>query len=276
MKRIGLLSAALMFAFLPALMTGTESKTGASHLTAAQIVDKNVAARGGLAAWRSVKTLEMKGKMDAGGNGRTVVAAPGTKQGYKIVDSARKEPVQLPFVMELERGRKVRLEIEFEGKTAVQVYNGSEGWKLRPFLNRHQVENFTEEELKAASAQSDLDGLLIDYAAKGSQVALEGMEPVEGRDAYKLKVTDKSGHERRVWVDAGSFLEVKIEGTPRRLDGKNHAVATYLRNYKSINGLVMPYLIETAVDGVTNKERIQIESIVSNPKLDDSQFAMPR
>jgi len=276
MKKICLSCAVLMFAFLPALMVGSESKTGASHLTAAQIVDKNVAARGGLAAWRSVKTLEMKGKMDAGGNGRTVVAAPGTKQGYKIVDSARTEPVQLPFVMDLERGRKVRLEIEFEGKIAIQVYDGTEGWKLRPFLNRHQVENFTEEELKTASAQSDLDGLLIDYAAKGSQVALEGVEQVEGRDAYKLKVTDKSGHERRVWVDAGSFLEVKIEGTPRRLDGKNHAVATYLRNYKSVNGLVMPYLLETAVDGVTSKERIQIESIVSNPKLDDSQFAMPR
>jgi hypothetical protein len=38
----------------------------------------------------------------------------------------------------------------------------------------------------------------------------------------------------------------------------------------------MPYLLETAVEGVKEKERIQIEKIVLNPKLDDATFAMPR
>jgi hypothetical protein len=89
-------------------------------------------------------------------------------------------------------------------------------------------------------------------------------------------VTDKNGYARHVWVDAESFLEVKVEGNPRRLDGKYHPVATYLRDYRSVNGLKMPYLEETAVDGVKDREKIVIEEIVSNPKLDESRFAMPR
>jgi len=271
---------AIVLAYLPLLTAGTDTqtKTSAPRLTAEQIVDKNVAARGGLAAWRAVQTLEMKGKMQAGGNNRQSMSVPGvgTKQDMQLVPARPKEQVDLPFVMDLQRGRKQRVEIEFNGQTAVQVYDGTHGWKLRPFLNRHQVENFTPEELKAASAQSDLDGLLIDYAAKGSKVELSGVDDVQGRSAYNLTVTDKNGNARHVWVDAESFLEVRVEGTPRRLDGKYHPVSTYLRDYRSVNGLMMPFLLETAVEGVRDNEKIEVETIVSNPKLDEAKFAMPR
>lgn len=253
----------------------TETNGTTSGLTAAQIVERNVQARGGLTAWRAVHSLEMKGKMDAGGNNRPTIPVPGVRK----ADAAPQRPaeqVKLPFVMDLERGRKQRIEIEFKGQTAVQVYDGKQGWKLRPFLNRHDVEKFTPEELQAAATQSDLDGLLIDYAAKGSHVELQGVDQIEGHKAYNLKVTDSAGHARHVWVDAENFLEIKIEGTPRRLDGKYHPVATYMRDYRSVNGLIMPYLLETVVEGYKEKEQIQIESIVSNPKLDESRFGIPR
>jgi hypothetical protein len=268
---------AVMFAYLPLALAGagTETKGTAPKLSAAQIVDKNVAARGGLSAWRGLQTLQMKGKMDAGGNRREALVVP-TSKGMQVPAQRPAEQVQLPFVMELERGRKKRVEVKFNGETAVQVYNGSQGWKLRPFLNRHEVENYTPEEIKAAATDADLDGLLIDYAAKGAKVELVGVEPVESRNTYKLKVTDKNGYARHVWVDAESFLEVKVEGNPRRLDGKYHPVATYLRDYRPVNGLTMPYLEETVVEGVKDREKIVIEEIVSNPKLDASRFAMPR
>jgi len=38
-----------------------------AQLSAAQIVERNVAARGGLQAWRAVQTMSYSGKMDAGG-----------------------------------------------------------------------------------------------------------------------------------------------------------------------------------------------------------------
>lgn len=276
MKCMNLFCAVLMLGLVPASMAGADTKMAAPKLTATQIVDKNVAARGGLSAWRAVQTMEMKGKLEAGGNQRSTLPVAGQQEAAKVVPSRPKEQALLPFVMDLERGRKSRIELEFKGQTAVQVYDGTNGWKLRPFLNRHEVEKFTPEELKAASMQTDLDGLLIDYAAKGSTVALEGTEPVEGRPAYKLKVTDKNGNARHVWVDAESFLETKVEGVPRRLDGKYHPTATYLRDYRTVSGLMMPFVMETEVEGVRDTEKILIETIVANPKLDASRFAMPR
>ena len=108
--------------------------------------------------------------VESGGNRRPTIPIPGTRMSPEVKVNRPAEQAELPFVMELGRGRKQRLEIQFNGQTAVQVYDGAQGWKLRPFLNRHDVEKFTPEELKAAAQQSDLDGYLIDYAAKGSKV----------------------------------------------------------------------------------------------------------
>src|SRR6266853_4620930 len=153
------------------LVVVADSTTAPVDLTAAQIVDRNISARGGLQAWRTVKTMSMSGKLDAGG----------------------KQKVQLPFVLEMERNRKTRLELQFNGQTAFQVYDGANGWKLRPFLNRRDVEPYTTEEMKISSMQADVDGFLVDYAAKGMQIELVGMEKVEDRDTYKLKLTMKNG-----------------------------------------------------------------------------------
>ncbi|MBI3449618.1 MAG: outer membrane lipoprotein-sorting protein [Acidobacteria bacterium] len=223
-------------------------------LAVEQIVEKNIAARGGFEAWRAVRTMSFSGKMDAGG----------------------KQNAQLPFSMELKRPRKSRTEIEFARDTAVQVYDGARGWKVRPFLGRKDVEPFTAAELEAASTQADLDGPLVDHAQKGTTVQLDGVEKVEGSDAYKLKLTLKGGQVRHLWVDARTFLEVKIEGTPRLMDGKPHRVEIFYRDYRAVDGLMIPHVLETAVAGTKQTHKTTIEKIVVNPVLADSRFARPR
>jgi hypothetical protein len=259
-----------------------------SNLTAAEIIAKNIQARGGLQAWRSVKSLTWTGKLGAGGNQRTSlpVPRPDKQMGKLPVPARPAEEAQLPFVMEMERSRKVRLELQFQGKTAVQVYDGENGWKVRPFLNRQEVEPFSAEELKVASAQPDLDGPLVDYAAKGTQVEVEGMEKIEDHDAYKLKLTLKSGSSVHVWIDARTFLEAKTEGTPRRLDGKDHPVEVFYRDYRAVNGLEIPFVLETRVLPLAPAdkrvralpippEKIVIDKVEVNPKLDAALFTKP-
>jgi len=260
-----------------------------AKLSAAEVVKRNVAASGGLEAWRAVKTMTFSGKMGAGGNQRPTLAVP-NPDGHKLPENLKiqrkTEEVRLPFLLEEKRPRKVRLELEFAGQTAVQVYDGATGWKLRPFLNRREVEPFTEEEAKASETQPDIDGLLVDYAAKGTTVGLDGIEKVEGRDNYKLKLTMKTGETVHVWIDAQTFLETKTEGVPRRLDGTYHPVEVYLRDYRTVSGLQIPFLLETRVLPVAQSqsvvgfksplsppETITIEQVVVNPNLDDSLFS---
>ncbi len=258
-------------------------------LSASEIVNRNVTARGGLQAWRAVQSISMVGKLGAGGNQRAPLpqAMPNKKAGKLAVPVRPAEEVQLPFEMDVQRPRKARFQIQFNGKTAVQVYDGTNGWKLRPFLNRLEVEPFTPDELKASSMQPELDGPLIDYVAKGTRIDLEGMEQVENRDAYKLKLTLKDGRTTHIWIDAQSFLESKVEGQPRRLDGIEHPVEVYYRDYRTVHGLQIPFILETKVlpapktaaasrETPIPPEKVVIESVVVNPKLDASLFSRPK
>ena len=266
----------LVLALSPALSLAAEKVAAPARLSATAIVEKNIAARGGLNAWRAVHSLSWSGMMEAGGGDRPpILGIPGRPRPAPAAAQQAAAQLKLPFVYEMQRPRLSRLEIEFNGETAVQVYDGRQGWKLRPFLNRHEVETFTADELKAAEVQAELDGALVDYAAKGTTIELAGVEAVEGQPAYKLKLTLKNGHVMHEWIDAKSFLEVQIEGTPRRLDGKYHAVSVNLRDYRQVNGLLIPHQFETSVQGVKRTEKIQIEKVVVNPPLEESRFAKP-
>ena len=282
------LGACLSLAFAISLATAGDVSPSHTKLSAAAIVDKNVAARGGLQAWRSVQTMSMEGKLGAGGNQRAAMPVPIPDQKFtrESLPPRPAEGIQLPFLMDLKRSRKMRLELQFNGQTAIQVYDGANGWKLRPFLNRLDVEPYSQEELKAASMQPDLDGPLVDCAAKGTQVELVGMEKVEDRDTYNLKLTMKNGESIHVWIDAQTFLEAKIQGQPRRLDGIYHPVEVYYRDFRPVSGLQVPFLMETKVlpmaqagkgrEPSISTEKIIIEKVVVNPKLDETLFSKPQ
>jgi hypothetical protein len=223
---------------------------GSTPVTAEEIVARNVAARGGLAAWQAVRTLAVSGKIDAG-----------------------RDP--LPFVLQMKRPHKSRFALEVQGATVVEVFDGEHGWKLRPDLGHTKPQELSPLEISKASVREDIDGLLVDHAAKGSRVDLEGTDTVEGRKAYRLKVTLASGIVRHVWVDARSFLEVKIDESPRLLDGRLHRVATFLRDYRTVAGITYPYVSETVVEGFPTSRKMLVDKVAVNPHLEDRVFSKP-
>ena len=250
MMKIQTFAFAALLAVLPSCALAGTAATG-SLPSADSLIQKNVLARGGAAKWRQLSTLQIQGSMDAG------------------------KGVQLPYTMDLKRGRKVRVEILFQGKKAVQMYDGKQGWKVRPFLGRSDAEPFTAEEQQKASLDSDIDGLLIDYAAKGTRAEVESNELVEGHPAYKLKLTMKNGQVRHVWLDEETSLECKLDGT-RRMDGKERTVETLIRDYRTVDGIKVPFVYETAVDGVKQAGTIVVSTVRVNPALDDTLFAMQK
>jgi hypothetical protein len=269
-----------------ALFATAERASAAAKLTADQIVAKHIAARGGLSAWHAVQTMSWTGKMDAGTGDSTSKSAqfaeeamaPKTRKqiAARAPDKvAQKKQVQLPFVVDMKRPTLSRVEIQFAGKTAVQVYDGKNGWKLRPYLNRNDVEPFTADELKASVGKWDIDGPLLGAAAKGTKVELDGVEPVEGHEAYRLKLTAGNGTVQHIWIDAQTFLDVKVEGTPRHMDGKMRTVWIYQRDFKSEQGVMVPHLLETAVDGYSDTHKMVIEKVAVNPVLNDTLFVKP-
>lgn len=266
------------------LVLSTPSWAETAGLSASQVVDRNVAARGGAAAWQAIHSISFAGKMDAG---KTHPAPAGTVDNFSSIPSnlspgqrrmmlaAAPAPettvISLPFRLEMKRPRKTRLELEFAGDTAVQIYDGHVGWKLRPFTGRTAFESFTPAETKIAESQQDLDGLLINSAANGSQIVMDGMDTVNDKKAYKLKVALRNGEVRRVWVDASTFLEVMVDGV-RDVGGRSRKVTTLLSDYRRVSGVMLPFALVTRGDGLKESEKIIIDKAEVNSDLPDARF----
>jgi hypothetical protein len=221
--------------------------------TADQIVEKNVAARGGLDAWRKVRSMVWIGHLQSS-----------TSEGA------------VPFVLQMERPDKTRFEVTIEHEKSIRAFDGAEGWKLKPPRGGSpELAPYTAEEVRFAKDAPGMDGPLIDHEAKGIAVTLDGSDEVDGHKAYRLLVKLPSGTTRHVWIDAATFLEVRYDREVHGTAGPGGTVFVYYGDYKNIDGLQIPMAIETrAADGRPG-DRMVIDRALLNPALDESQFMWP-
>jgi outer membrane lipoprotein-sorting protein len=240
MKKVTMLALALLCAF----------SVFAADLTVDEILAKNTDAKGGMEKLRALNGARFSGKMAMG-------------------------PMEAPFTMTKARPEKMRLEFTIQGMTGVQAYDGTTGWMVMPFMGKKDPEAMTGDMLKEVKDQADFDGPFIDYAKKGNKVELLSKEKIEGTEAYKLKLTQKDGSETIVFIDAESFLEIRME-SKKMMQGQEIEGETTLGNYQEVGGLLFPFSIENKAKGMPGGQVITIEKVELNPKLTDDMFAMPK
>ena len=248
------LVSALCLSLVPGPAPATEPR-GEPALAVSQILARNAAARGGLVAWRKGQTMVWAGHVErADGSG-----------------------MAMPFMFFQKRPNRTRFELMVEKQTAVRVFDGQQGWKVRPAASgRPEVQPYTEEERRAALDALVIDGPVLDASAKGVDVQLDGLDEVDGRKAYRLRAKLPSGTTERVWIDAETFLDVQYDHSAREVAGRPATVAVHLRNYKSFDGLQIPFTIETGAPGSGKAaDRLVIERIAVDAPLADGIFARP-
>ena len=220
----------------------------------AQIVEGNATARGGVSAWRKVETMAWAGHTESGN-------APGRV---------------LSFLLEQKRPGSTRFEVMNDGQRSIRVYDGSNGWKLRPNgKGQPDLQMYSEEELRFARGAQVIDGPLMDYAAKGAAITLGGVGEALGRRAYVLDVKLPSGGAHRVWVDAQSYLELRHDREVRSAAGQPAIVSVFYRDYREFEGLKIPVTIETGDSRGVATNRLVIEKVALNPVLEEGMFVQP-
>jgi hypothetical protein len=237
----------LVIAF--AAPAGAAGAPAPAALTVEQIVEKHVAARGGLKKIRGIQTLRESGRMTEGPNREAVVTR------------------------ELKRPAHSRFEITLQGVTGVFVSDGTKGWKLNPFDGDFEPKPLPEEAIREAAEQADIEGPLVDWKAKGHAIELLGREALNGRDAYKIKVTLKSGGVRTEYLDAKTFLRVRVDST-RTVKGRPVQVTATFGDYKKTAGVAFPRAVEIAASGRPLTMRVIVDKVEVNPPLAADRFAM--
>ncbi len=222
----------------------------ASAQTVDEIVAKHLAARGGAGKIAAIESLRMTAKARAEGGREAVV------------------------VREVKRPDRIRLEFTAQGVTGVYACDGGRGWRVSPFDGDLEPEPMSPESTRSAIEWSDIGGPLVDWKAKGHRVELAGRESVEGREAWKLKVTLKNGGVRYLYLDARSFLHVRT-GATRNVAGRPMETETTFGDYRETAGVLFPHTIEIGIKSRPSRLRILVQTVEVNPVLDDARFRMP-
>ena len=243
------------------LLSSVAVAKNAKELTAEEIVARNAAARGGLEAWRHLQTMIWTGQLES--------------------DSAPMPT--MAFTLEQKRPNKTRFEITGSGSRTMRIYDGAHGYRVRAQREGGpDIRPYSPEELKFAHDSQAIDGPLIDYQAKGSTVRLVGREKLENENTYHLTVQFASGESQDVWVDAKTFLEVRIDrpayssaATGGAFAVRAGSIPVYYRNYKSFDGIQIPTLIEIGGGTGRTTDKMQIERVALTMNIDDRQFERP-
>jgi len=132
----------------------------------------------------------------------------------------------------------------------------------------------SEADTSLATGQANIVGPLVHWKAKGHTVELLGKETVDGREAYKLKVTLSSGGEQMDFLDAETALLVRRD-TTRTLGGQQLELQTTFSDFRPVGGVVFPHLIRSSAKGRADLLEIIVEEAELNMPLDDARFEMP-
>lgn len=218
--------------------------------TVDELIARNLEAKGGLDRIKRVETIRMTGRTTVG---------PGT---------------EAPFVMEIKRPNRMRMDVTLRGETMTQAFDGKTGWQLSPLQGKTEPRVLPPQATRGMEEQADFYGPLVDAKEKGLTIEYGGLVKLDTGEAYRLDLTTRSGEKRSVFLDAKSYLEIRGEAT-FTAGGRTVTVINLIGDYRPVDGLVLPHTMESGPRGAPQRMRMTIDRIELNVPIDDARFAMP-
>lgn len=215
--------------------------------TVDELVQKNLTALGGEAAWRRVDAMESNGTM-TGPKGQKAELTLWTK-----------------------RPNLRRQDVRIDGQTITNAFDGKDLWVRHPRMgDRPQL--VTGEASESARAESSFDPPFLDYEKRDIEIEQQGTVEVDGKKAHKLKLSYPDGTSPTVYLDdeTGLILRVVIQA---EVQGREVAREERLSDWRKVDGIMLPFRTETLMNG-RPMTTITLSGVKINPSVDDSFFQM--
>ncbi|MEP6594389.1 MAG: hypothetical protein ABJA71_00520 [Ginsengibacter sp.] len=217
-----------------------------------EIINKYAEARGGKEKLNLIDSLHMEGFREMMGNKVTIKVT-------KV------------------QGKLYRNDFEFGHNKGYTIVTPTAGWAFIPMRSK-AVEPIEEERLKAMQADLDIAGHLISYTAKGNKAGLVGKEDVDGKEAYKIKLTLSTGKEIIYLIDTETNLLLQTKQMTASLsksanenEESEREVVTNFSDYKPVDGIMFPHKISNPGNG-HGSGSITFNKIELNKPVDESLY----
>lgn len=216
-----------------------------------EVLTKYYEATGGKTNWEKIKTMKYTGYSNIMG-------------------------MDIPYTQYLKRPGKWLIEIYVQGMKIIQGYDGTKGWIINPMTGSKKPTETDEETTKIFRNNALIGGKLYNIDEMGFTVELIGKEEMDGKEVYKVNVTDKDGIVSNFYIDAGSYLVLKTVSKVTRM-GNDIITENYYSNYKNVNEVMISFLMEQKVSGAEyDTQTVTIDKVEINAEIEDNIFSIPK
>ena len=246
MRQAGLVTCVLV---LTALTTGV-AEPGTQGLTAEQLIERYLEARGGAEPWRQLETLKITGT-------------------YAAI-SKRSD-----FTLVRKRGDLFRLDFTMADSPATRARDSQGPWMQNAWL-QPEPGRVTEDPYKTQlERESFFPLLLLDYQDKGIRVEALGPGDVDGIPTTNLKITLADGQEETWYFDAETYLEVAVDSQIYDHTQFTEPIRQriFFDDFRDVDGLQFPFQVD--MEFGARLESMSVDRVVVNPEIDDSVLSPP-
>jgi hypothetical protein len=208
--------------------------------TVDEVIAKNIDSLGGAAKLATLNSVKMSGSMASNGQ-------------------------DFPVVMSKLHLKGWRMDAEIMGNNNYQLVNTEKASAFFPIMGMSEPKDLEADLYKFSAPALDIHGAFFKYKEKGTKIDTMVSEKVDGADAFKIKLTLKSGVKQQYFVDKKScqiIKQISVGAGP----GGSDMETTYTDYKKGADGFVFPYTMGT------RNGNIVFETVETNVKIDESTF----
>lgn len=214
--------------------------------TVAQVLDGYVEATGGKTAYLKIKSAEIRSTMNLpaqGIKGTALILAKAPNKVYTEQD------------------------VEGIGKSAA-AFDGKVGWSKDTLQG---VRTLSGVELESLKRDANFNSP-VEWRTQYKKAELTGIKPVNGKDAYVVKLTPAVGSPVTQYHDVKSLLIVRVDSVQESPQG-SIPVESYPSDYRAVNGVKMSYAGRIVLGPA--EILMAITAVKVNVPIDDSKFVKP-
>jgi hypothetical protein len=218
---------------------------GSYAQTLTEVVDKHMAALGGLENLKAFKSAKYTQSTIAPGQSIDATATV-------VFDQAS------------------RIEMSMGGNDIVVVTKGQTGWAKQGDTPARDV---PAEQLKAVTESVTLPGLeIVNASMKGQKIEFKGKETVDGKEYFALSMPIQGGTST-FYIDPATYLITSRKGSIQAMGQTIDAELDY-DEYKKVGSLTLPHKVITQAMG--QSATVRLTAFEANPKIDEVIFEKPK
>ncbi len=207
--------------------------------TADEILNRHIAAIGGIKNWDKVKTVIMTGTMTSDGSSVQMVQTVANDKGW-------------------------RMDIKLGGQNCYYIITPTEGWVFMP----GQLKAETIPAIQLGSFKDKLNfknSQLVDKSAI-AKVTLAGTDSANHCLCYKLNVIDRDGEQQYCYIDKKTYYMVRIERSLKTDEGDQVMAIDFSNFTKRSEGITFPTSFNSP------EGNVELKQVDLNKPVDDRIF----